>query len=353
MRPLWLVLLSLSLGAGVSPAKEELARASTALLAGDTSAVATLEALYAQRPWDDDVAYWLARARYEAARCEEAQALLMGRDGVSWPAWRMRTLEAYSLVCLGNPARAAELLRGSLGQIDDRAERRRAAGVLGLLEVAEGAPTAASRLLEAGGDPALVVEPSLRAKLPEAIAAPVLSPVAGSIFVQYDRRSWRLEIATGLARPMEPPPLPAQLPSDGAPRGEPRACGADLVWSSPAEPLAEGRAGVFRLRRGQVTRLLTTPAGAVDDSPSCAGDALWLVRNVAGTSYALRVEGEQIDTFPSALALVSVDARPDGSLLVGAVSGGRPGVWYAAPGGWPPSPLVGGALDLVQPRWAP
>lgn len=352
MAPVWPIFLALLLGSDVAPARRELARASTALLAGDAEATRDLEALFAQRPWDDDVAYWLARARYESARCEEAVALLLGRDGRSWPAWRLRTLEAYASVCAGDMARASSLLDEALPRVDDDAERSRAAAVLGLLRVAAGAPDAAALLVQAGGDPALSVEASLRARLPEALGVRVLTPVQGAIRVEYDRRDWRIELASGLARPTAGVVEPA-LAGAAAPRGPVRPCGDGLIWTSPEEPLADGAAGVFLLRRGAVARIVDTPAGALDDSPTCVGDAVWLIRTVAGTSFALRVEGEALESYASEIGLVSLDARADGALLVGAVAAGRPGVWYAAPGGWPPAPLLGDALALLQPRWAP
>jgi len=72
-----------------APSKHRLAKAAEAYLAGDLSAVEEFEALHAERPEDPEVTLWLARARVEGRRCQEASSLLADLDaGARGDAWR-------------------------------------------------------------------------------------------------------------------------------------------------------------------------------------------------------------------------------------------------------------------------
>ncbi|MCP4805382.1 MAG: hypothetical protein GY913_09245 [Proteobacteria bacterium] len=95
---------------GAAPHKHSLAGAVERYLAGDAEAVRELEALHAERPFDDDVAYWLAVAWIEAERCVEGVELLDGRTGRSQPAARLRAWEGLGRLCAGDEAEGLALL---------------------------------------------------------------------------------------------------------------------------------------------------------------------------------------------------------------------------------------------------
>ena len=103
---IWALLL------GAAPHKHRLADAAERYLAGDVSSVQVFEALYAERPHDDQVATWLAVARVEAQRCAEGAQILEGRSGP-----RARVWQGLAALCLGDEEQGVAWLIEAWGEL--------------------------------------------------------------------------------------------------------------------------------------------------------------------------------------------------------------------------------------------
>ncbi len=309
---------------GAAPHKHRLAQAVEAYLGGNTSAVRVFEELHAERPWDDDVALWLARARLDGQRCEEAQALLVGRDGRAWPEGSFRIYEGLAAACLREDEQALELLEGGRDLLFDREpERALASAAIGLLQAERGADAEAARaLVEAGGSPEL-----LPAWLVERLGGPRLGLSRAScerhLFVRVQERWW-LTGPEGLAVPAEAPELP-----------EVEACGGSSYALGPEGLLSEGRvlqhprAGIAELDLacldGRILVLRMGPDGSLVES--LEGPALELDGRVA-----LAIDGSGSDLL---LVVLEADQRQ---------------LWWKH-GDHALAPLLETSLSIQDARW--
>ena len=220
---------------------------------------------------------------------------------------------------------------------------------------------AAEALRQAGPQPLMALDPVLVGVLEEAVVIEVRGASQGRLDVTRGDGDWRLDLATGLARrgPQEDPNSPSVWARDPSPRGRPDLCpgsSSGWVWTSPAEGLSSGLAGVYRFRSGEVTRLAITPPGAVDISPACLGDRVWFVRRLGEHAEVLRVEGgsvKPLSTGDAGVATVDVRENPRGQpeLVLGLVVEGSPGVYWIPGGESTPQLLLVAQQPLLAPRW--
>lgn len=240
------MLLALLMAA--APSKHRLAAAAEAYLAGDLRAVEDFEALHEERPFDQEVALWLAIARIESQRCKEGAALLEALDSTP----RVDAWSGFAARCQGDHAETIRQLESALEGLvlTDPLLPRVAAG-LGS-ELVDADPERAAELLtRGGGDP--------RLHFPD---APAVLGLVGfpDLFVSYDGQRWR--VREGLARPTN------ELAPD---------CG--LVVSTE---------GV--LRNGEV--VVPALAGVSDIQARCTpSGAIWVLRRGGDGALLLGADG--------------------------------------------------------------
>jgi hypothetical protein len=329
---------------------------------GRSSASVAFEVLYAQRPFDDDVAWWMARARVDRDLPQEALGYLAGRDGRKLPPWQFRVLEATALVLLGRDAEALSVLEASWPQVAGTAERPGVAALYGMLLAQAGRDVeAATALRLAGPEALLVLDPVLVGHLEIVAVMDVRAGADGLLDVTRSDGAWRVDLATGLARRPGVPVVsePRVWGEKDSPRGRPDRCsdGPDhWVWSSPQEALGSHLPGVYRGRGGQVQRIALTPPGAVDVSPACLGDHVWFIRRLGDHAEILHVHGRALVAVETpGLGLATVDARSGSlgkpELVLGVVVEGVPGVYWIPTGTTEPQPLLVADRAMHAPRW--
>ncbi len=356
----WLLLLI-----AASP-RSDLAEAVGLYFDGSPSAAAVrFETLHAERPFDDDVAWWVARTRLDQGEADGALRALAGRSGQNVPSWRFRVLEATALVLLEDTAQARALLEEIVGQVRGTADRAAVLALMGLLQARAGDDAAAADTLREGGPQALDnLDPVLVGRLELAAPFSVRAPSAkGVLEVTRPDGTWRIDLETGLGRPVPEgeAELPAVWRSRPGQRGRPDRCpgsGESWVWTSPEEPLHDRLPGVYRSRGSRVEQLSLTPPAAVDLSPACVGDHVWFVRRLGTHAEVIHLVGGAADAVEvTAGAVATVDARrgPHGGhqVLLGLVVDGRPKVWWIAGPGRDPQPLLVDDQVLLAPRWVP
>ncbi|MEE2751599.1 MAG: tetratricopeptide repeat protein [Myxococcota bacterium] len=345
----------------VSTRSRQLALAVGALHGGDAAgSMAILVNLHEGDPSDDDVAYWLAYLHYSGGRNSQALALLSGREGLYLPSCRFRILEGRTVAVQGDRKRALELLKPC--QEEAGPDQSLLAGLMGMLWLDQGEKAQGIEwILRSGGNPWEALDRPLRDAFPEARdtrVLQVLQPSEGFIEVVADAAHWRVDLSSGWSvRIPEAPPvtLDGGFDVDGAQRSEVVPCDDGYVWSSPSEPLAGGRSGVFRTQGGDVVRVSASPALGVDERPSCAGDEVWFVRRAEGLSALIAAKnGPDWAWSPPVGALASVDARlgADGGteLLLGWVIEGEVGVWTTRAEPFKPVKVLQG--EALAPRWS-
>lgn len=329
---------------------------------GRSAAAVAFETLLLERPFDDDVAWWVARSRIDQGRHAEGLAALEGRNGRNLEPWRFTVLEATALVLLGDPVAAQVLVEAAWPQVGTTADRAAVAALLGLLRAGQGDQAGAAEVLrQAGPDPRASLDPVLRQTLIEAVVFDVKGAASGSLDLVRGDGPWRLDLATGLALrgPPTDPAGPAVWARTASPRGRADACpgpGTDQVWTSPEEALHSRQPGVYRVSGGSVVQLALTPPGAVDLSPACLGDQVWFVRRLGDHAEVLRLEGRamaSVATGPGAVATVDARRGRGGvpELVLGLVVDGRPGIWWLPAEGSEPQLLVVHDAPLLAPRW--
>jgi len=359
---MWSLLLSLALAAQ-DPAAGALADGVKLYYDGGSGAAAgVFEALFLERPFDDDVAWWVARTRLDRGQAAEALTAVAGRQGRKLPLWRFQVLQATAHLVLDQDLEALALLEQAWPQVRGTADRAAVAAAFGLLLAELGRDaTAAQVLAQAGPEPLLVLDPALSGALAEARVFTVRGAVAGQLDVTRRDGTWRVALATGLARrgPDEDPAGPAVWRRSESPRGRPDACGAagaGHVWTSPREALFSGLPGVYRAQGGEVGSVALTPPGAVDLSPACVGDQVWFVRRLGDHAGVMRTVSNRLDEVPIEVgAVATVDARAGSrgrtELVLGLVVDGAPGVWWLPEGTDAPVPLLEHDDPLLAPRW--
>ncbi len=346
----------------VSTRSRQLSQAVDALHGGDgAGSMSILLALHEADPADDDVAYWLAYQHYAAGRGDEALAVLSDRQGTNLPACRFRVLEARTLAILGQRERALELMKSCQDSPDP--DEPLLAALMGLLYLEQGnEPEGIEWIRRSGGNPWAVMDEPLRLGIPEALntrVMNVLEPFDTFISVVVDAMPWRVDLRTGLAmksKPTAPEAIQGAFDVAGVQRTEMVPCEDGHAWSSPSEPLSDGRAGVFKTVGGSVVRVASSPAIGVDDRPSCAGEVVWFVRRIEGQSALIAIrEGPDWTWSPDKGSLASVDARlgPGGKteLLLGWVIDGDIGVWATPAEPFEPVKVLSG--EALAPRWVP
>ncbi len=341
------LVVSLGLYAGAAPSRVALAHAVDAYHQQTRDVRPELGALLEQRPWDDDVAFWLARAEMDNGQCGRAAELLYARDGVGVPAAEFRAWQAQALTCVGDFQGAWE--QGSqVVKLDPRSVVYAPhQALMGLLSFNQGKPAQAAAYLHlAGGSPELSLALVVRSQVPERLlGVKVLESREGSLTVETLSSSWRLDMTTGLMQPTTSstsPPLPARLRDKPARRSMGRGC-AQPTWASPSEPLFSGASGIFELRGDRVEQRVNGRPGEQLEAPVCDGEGLSYLRRTPGregpeTTLIHQGQAQTLDGVP-----VSFDVGPTG--LVVALLDGRI--------------LVGGVrlfeteLALREPRWSP
>jgi hypothetical protein len=344
-----MLLLSLVLAQQPASHKRALARAVAAYHDGSRPVGDELQALHEMRPWDDDVAYWLARVRLDEGRCAAATALVQDRTGAGLPTWRFHEVHGLAQVCLGQVSAGAALLESALaarGPIDPRDPRVDAA--LGVVLADTDPARAAGLLVAAGGDPDLVLPSHIRSSIPDPVLGVSLELPVADLQVGYAGAVWRVDGTTGLARALSlprDPPLPTGLTANPGPR-QMVPCG-DWVWTSPAEPLDSGNAGVYAWTGGAIRQLAPAPAGAVFEQPRCAEGAVWVLQRGLTETGALGTVLVQVDgpTLDPGVALVRFDVGAAGWLLE-TLEGTL--LWDGAS---EPEPLIREGLPLQGVRW--
>ncbi len=317
-----MTLLLLLLGA--APHKHRLAQAVEAFLAGDQGAVRAFEELHEQRPWDDDVALWLARARLVGQRCEEAQALLLGRSGRAWPEGTLRAYEGLAAACLRDDERAVELLEEARASLPAREPSRQlASAALGLLLAEQGQDQdAALALIEAGGT-ADVLEPWLVDRLGGPRLGLTQASVERSYLVRTQHRWW-LADPSGLAAPIEPPEISSTEP-----------CGGSSYALGPEGLLSEGR-------------VLQHPrAGLGELDLACVNGEILVLRMGPDGSLVESLEGEAVDL--QELLVLAIDGSGEDLLLV-ALQGDQRQLWWRH-GDQALAPLLSTPLSIEDARW--
>lgn len=267
------LLTTAGLLASAAPNRVALARAVDAYHQQSRDVRPELAALLEQRPWDDDVAFWLARAELDNGQCERAAELLWARDGVGIDSAEFRAWQAQALVCTGDLEQGWE--QGLQAQdLDPRSVAYRPhQALMGLLSHQRGQATqAAAYLHRAGGSPDLSLSPAVRRQVPERVlGVHVLQATPGELTVQVLSGVWVLDLSTGLMVPGAPRPaprLPPRLAQEPAPRSMGRGC-ENPTWASPAEPLASGAGGIFELRGDRVAQRVSSRPGQQLESPLC------------------------------------------------------------------------------------
>ena len=300
----WLLLLI-----AASP-RSDLAEAVGLYFDGSPSAAAVrFETLHAERPFDDDVAWWVGRARLDLGDPDGALRALGGRSGQNVPSWRFRVLEATALVVLGEHGQARAILEDIVGQVRGTADRVAVLALLGLLQAEAGDDAAAAATLRQAGARALDrLDPVLVGRV--ALAAPfeVRSSVSGLLEVTRPDGTWHVDLETGLGRPLpegetERPAVWRKRPGQ---RGRPDRCpgsGESWVWTSPEEPLHDHLPGVYRSRAARVAQLSLTPPAAVDLSPACVGDHVWFVRRLGNHAEVIHLQGGAAEPIEVSAAL--------------------------------------------------
>ena len=315
-----LLLASLGLHASAAPSRVALARAVDAYHQQSRDVRPELRVLLDQRPWDDDVAFWLARAELDNSQCLRAAELLYARDGVGVPASEFRAWQAQALTCTGDFEGAWE--QGlQVTELDPRSPAYAPhQALMGLLSFKRGqAAQAAAYLHLAGGSPDLVLASQVRRQVPERLlGVKVLESREGSLVVDTLSSSWRLDLKSGLMQPTAASPspaLPARLQSKPAPRSMGRGC-ARPTWASPAEPLSSGASGIFELRGDRVEQRVVARPGVQLESPRCEGEEIGYLRRAPGrdgpeTTLVYKEQIQPLDGVP-----VSFDLGPMGLVVV-------------------------------------
>jgi hypothetical protein len=306
-----------------------------------------LRALLDQRPWDDDVAFWLARAELDNGQCIRAAELLYARDGVGISASEFRAWQAQALTCTGDLQGAWEQ-GAQVVNLDPRSlVYAPHQALMGLLSFNQGQPAQAAAYLHlAGGSPELSLALVVRRQVPERLlGVQVLESREGSLTVETLSSSWRLDLSTGLMQPTASstsPLLPARLQDKPALRSMGRGC-ALPTWASPSEPLFSGASGIFELRGDRIEQRINGRPGEQLDAPVCDGEELSYLRRAPGPEgpETILVHQGQAQTFDG--VPVSFDVGPGG--LVVALLDGRVLV-----GG---VPIFETVLALREPRWSP
>ncbi|MFT5586015.1 MAG: hypothetical protein ACI9VR_003611 [Cognaticolwellia sp.] len=342
-----LLLASLGLHVGAAPSRVALANAVDAYHQQSRDVRPELRALLEQRPWDDDVAFWLARAELDNSHCIKAAELLYARDGVGIPSAEFRAWQAQALTCTGDLQGAWE--QGlQVTELDPRSVVYAPHNALmGLLSFNQGQPAQAAAYLHlAGGSPELSLASAVRSQVPQRmLGVKVLESREGSLVLKALSSSWRLDLRTGLMQPFAlstSPPLPARLQDKPGRRSMGRRC-ALPTWASPAEPLVSGASGIFELRGDRVEQRVIARPGEQLEAPVCDGEELSYLRRAPGrerpeTTLVHHGQIQSLDGVP-----VSFDVGPGG--LVVALLDGRILV-----GG---NPTFETALALREPRWSP
>jgi hypothetical protein len=311
------------------------------------------------------VAYWLARLHYNSGRSEEAMRLLEGRRGDHLSECSLQVLEARVRIVLGQADLARGLLETCRREWRLDPERRGHAAVLGLLRFDGGEEiSAAEALREAGGDPWAVLDGVMRAHLPRSEslrAVEVLLPVEGTVEVELGGGRWQVDLSTGLARKGETAREVPQLPGEAdSSRTEAVPCRGGWAWSSPAEGLNSGRAGVYLWTRSGLETLALSPLPGADGAPTCADGQVFFLRRVLGVGQVMHLEGDSLRGLEfEAVTVASLHARKEArtplEFLVGAVVEGEPGVfWARLETGEDPirlEPLFSSGEPAMAPRW--
>ncbi|MED5369814.1 MAG: hypothetical protein VX899_02260 [Myxococcota bacterium] len=282
----------------VAPNKRALAQAVDAYHTGARDVRPELRTLLAERPWDDDVAYWLARAELDNSHCDRAAELLKARDGVGVPAAAFRVHEAQAHACLGELEEAERLAleAGEIHRLDPLYAPHHA--LLALLSLrGHREADAARHLALAGGSPE-VLPAVVRRALPDKVLGVALEQSApGRLSVEVYNQAWALDLETGLLKAITrpetdaPPQRWVDAPAD---RALGRGC-ALPTWSSPMEPLKGGAAGIFRLETREIVLVERTFPGQQLGAPVCKGEELaWLQLSLtqAGQQMELVVAGQ-------------------------------------------------------------
>ncbi len=342
-----LLLASLGLHANAAPSRVALARAVDAYHQQTRDVRPELRALLEQRPWDDDVAFWLARAELDNSQCARAAELLYARDGVGISASEFRAWQAQALTCTGDlegaweqGAQVTELDPRSPAYVPHQA-------LMGLLSFQRGqAAQAAAYLHLAGGSPDLALASVVRKQVPERLlGVKVLESREGSLVVETLSASWALDLRTGLMQPAKASPspsVPARLQAKPAPRSMGKGC-ERATWASPAEPLSSGASGIFELNGDRVEQRVVARPGVQLESPRCDGEEISYLRRAPGregpeTTLVRHEQIQDLDGVP-----VSFDVGASG--LVVALLDGR----IIIDG----EQVFETALVLREPRWSP
>ncbi len=264
---------------------------------GPAAAQPRFEALLEDQPQRGDLAWWSARCLVDLGQPAAAALLLDGAVGQNVPAWRFPALAAEAHALAGHSEPALQQALAALAAAPDRARQQGSLSSLLWMTVAlaarHGDDATASSLLQRGlqGPPILVLSPELYLALPEVdavLAAPLAEGVrlAAPLYFQARGSWWLLPETGGLARRREPPaasvaecsgpdlcrPGGAPLfPTPGA-RFTPHAAGGSLWYGAAAEPLAvEGAAAGIFLWSGEPgeppVRWTEPAAGEVDSWP--------------------------------------------------------------------------------------
>ena len=313
------LLASMGFHASAAPSRVALARAVDAYHQQSRDVRPELRALLEQRPWDDDVAFWLARAELDNAQCDRAAELLYARDGVGVPASEFRAWQAQALTCTGDLKGAWE--QGvQVTELDPRSPAYAPhQALMGLLSFQRGqAAQAAAYLHLAGGSPDLALASVVRKQVPERLlGVKVVESREGSLVVDTLSASWQLNLTTGLMQPIAASPSPEwppRLQAKPAPRSMGRGCELP-TWASPAEPLSAGGSGIFELRGDRVEQRVVARPGVQLEAPRCEGEQLSYLRRAPGRDGPVTslVRNEQIQTLDG--VPVSFDVGPSGLLV--------------------------------------
>ncbi len=358
---LWTLLSSLALAAEPAPLGGLAEGVKLYYDVGPGAAAGVFEALYLDRPFDDDLAWWVGRTRLDRGQAEDALTVVAGRQGRKLPTWRFQVLEATALILLERDGLAAEILAEAWPQVRGTSDRPAVAAQYGLLLLKSGAREEAVVVLaEAGADPRQALDPVLSSRLPPARLFDVRGEISGELDVTRRDGTWRVDLESGLAVPgPDADPEPVIWRRAAGSRGRADACPGAAeghVWTSPREPLGEGLPGLYRSGRGSVERLALTPSGAVDLSPACLGDSVWFIRRLGEHAGVLQLDGRalrEVSIGPGAVATVDARAGRPGQaeLVLGLVVDGKPGVWWLPSGATESSLLIVDPEPILAPRW--
>ncbi len=352
---------------------------------GAEQALPTLEALAATRPDRDDAAWWIARCQLELGEPEVAMAALDGRDGENIPAWRFHALAAQAALGLGDAPRALLEARMAMedappgeGEAKLRVSSRFV--LAGLSHRYGDNDVALAQLLALPEDAsALDLPPMVQLALPELdglLAAPLAPevPLAEPLRFQARGSWWTLPAGGGLATPAHPPdPIVRECPGpdlcdrDGRAVLEPPGLrftptlSSGSLWyaaGGPSSAVGPSGGGIFHWSGEPAeppSRVLTTPAGAVDTSPAPGPvDSLFFLRRQGGTTRLMRLlPGEQPVPLAPDLQAISAVIVVDELVVVAAFVDGVSSLrWlrYDAEAQLPSRPLLDRNVEAWTPR---